>query len=153
MNQCRLNDLLLQAKMQDMTKAEKLELTGMLSKMRDRKPQAANLRVICCPFHDEETPSCSINFTTNVIHCFGCGISGKMEFNKMPALVNYKDDISKLELSLRSENPLRADGVHRVGDLCVRSRDELLKTPNLGRKSVTEIEDCLVPYNLRLSEG
>ena len=81
MNKPIISNTVLKAKIKDMSEAEKLDLLHFLKGEPSAFSSKINIRVICCPFHEEQTPSCSLNFTTNVIHCFGCGVSGKMEFN------------------------------------------------------------------------
>ena len=51
---------------------------------------------------------------------------------------------------MRSANCLKAENVYYIGDLIQRSENELLKTPNLGKKSLTEIKDILGTYGLSL---
>lgn len=58
--------------------------------------------------------------------------------------------IEELELSVRAQNCLRNEGVLFVADLVQKSEQGLLETPNLGRKSITEIKDKLANANLRL---
>ena len=62
--------------------------------------------------------------------------------------------IHELELSIRSENCLLRGGMNTIGDLIQKSRDDLLKIRNLGRKSLTEIEDKLASmgYSLKPSK-
>ena len=48
-----------------------------------------------------------------------------------------------LELTVRSANCLKAENIYYIGDLIQRTEVELLKTPNLGKKSLTEIKDVL----------
>jgi DNA-directed RNA polymerase subunit alpha len=55
-----------------------------------------------------------------------------------PTLLRPIDD---LELTVRSANCLKAEHIHYIGDLVQRTEVELLKTPNLGKKSLTEIKD------------
>ena len=64
-----------------------------------------------------------------------------------PILVRPIDD---LELTVRSANCLKAESIHYVGDLVQRTEVELLKTPNLGKKSLTEIKDVLASHGLSL---
>ena len=64
-----------------------------------------------------------------------------------PNLLRPVDD---LELTVRSANCLKAENVYYIGDLIQRSENELLKTPNLGKKSLTEIKDILGKYGLSL---
>lgn len=57
-----------------------------------------------------------------------------------PELLRPVDD---LELTVRSANCLKAEQVYYIGDLVQKTETELLKTPNLGKKSLTEIKDIL----------
>ena len=59
-----------------------------------------------------------------------------------PKLLRPVDD---LELTVRSANCLKAEHIYYIGDLIQRTEVELLKTPNLGKKSLTEIKDVLAP--------
>jgi len=58
--------------------------------------------------------------------------------------------IDELELTVRSTNCLKAEQVEYVGDLVQRTEVELLKTPNLGKTSLTEIKDVLAQHGLSL---
>ncbi|WP_158366412.1 DNA-directed RNA polymerase subunit alpha [Candidatus Williamhamiltonella defendens] len=69
----------------------------------------------------------------------------KPEFD--PILLRPVDD---LELTVRSANCLKAEAIHYIGDLVQRTEVELLKTPNLGKKSLTEIKDVLASRALSL---
>ncbi len=64
-----------------------------------------------------------------------------------PVLLRPVDD---LELTVRSANCLKAENIYYIGDLVQRSETELLKTPNLGKKSLTEIKDVLASKGLEL---
>ena len=64
-----------------------------------------------------------------------------------PVLLRSVDD---LELTVRSANCLKAENIHYIGDLVQRTENELLKTPNLGKKSLTEIKDVLASRSLSL---
>ena len=64
-----------------------------------------------------------------------------------PVLLRPVDD---LELTVRSANCLKAENIFYIGDLIQRSEVELLKTPNLGKKSLTEIKDILALKGLSL---
>lgn len=64
-----------------------------------------------------------------------------------PVLLRPVDD---LELTVRSANCLKAENIYYIGDLIQRTEVELLKTPNLGKKSLTEIKDILATHELSL---
>jgi DNA-directed RNA polymerase subunit alpha len=64
-----------------------------------------------------------------------------------PILLRPVDD---LELTVRSANCLKAENIYYIGDLIQRTEVELLKTPNLGKKSLTEIKDILASRGLSL---
>jgi len=58
--------------------------------------------------------------------------------------------VEELDLTVRSANCLKAENIFYVGDLVLRTEMELLKTPNLGKKSLTEIKDVLTSRGLSL---
>jgi DNA-directed RNA polymerase subunit alpha len=58
--------------------------------------------------------------------------------------------IDHLDLSVRSMNCLKSDDIFRVGDLVLRSEQEMLRTPNFGRKSLNEIKEVLENMGLGL---
>jgi len=64
-----------------------------------------------------------------------------------PVLLRPVDD---LELTVRSANCLKAENIYYIGDLIQRSETELLKAPNLGRKSLNEIKEVLASHGLSL---
>ena len=64
-----------------------------------------------------------------------------------PVLVRPVDD---LELTVRSANCLKAENIYFIGDLIQRNEHDLLKAPNLGRKSLNEIKDILASKGLSL---
>jgi DNA-directed RNA polymerase subunit alpha len=64
-----------------------------------------------------------------------------------PILLRPVDD---LELTVRSANCLKAENIYYIGDLIQRTENELLKTPNLGRKSLNEIKEVLAARGLTL---
>jgi DNA-directed RNA polymerase subunit alpha len=64
-----------------------------------------------------------------------------------PILMRPVDD---LELTVRSANCLKAENIYYIGDLIQRTENELLKTPNLGRKSLNEIKEVLAARGLTL---
>jgi DNA-directed RNA polymerase subunit alpha len=58
--------------------------------------------------------------------------------------------VDELELTVRSANCLKAENIYYIGDLIQKTENELLKTPNLGKKSLTEIKDVLASRGLSL---
>jgi DNA-directed RNA polymerase subunit alpha len=58
--------------------------------------------------------------------------------------------VDELELTVRSANCLKAENIYYIGDLIQRTENELLKTPNLGRKSLNEIKEVLASRGLTL---
>ncbi len=64
-----------------------------------------------------------------------------------PVLLQPIDD---LELTVRSANCLKAESIYYIGDLVQKTEVELLKTPNLGKKSLTEIKEVLFNRGLQL---
>jgi DNA-directed RNA polymerase subunit alpha len=72
-------------------------------------------------------------------------VQSRQEFD--PILLRPIDD---LELTVRSANCLKAESIYYIGDLIQRTEVELLKTPNLGKKSLTEIKDVLAQKGLSL---
>ena len=64
-----------------------------------------------------------------------------------PILLRPVDD---LELTVRAANCLKAENIYYIGDLVQRSENDLLKTPNLGKKSLTEIKTVLAQRGLTL---
>ena len=73
------------------------------------------------------------------------GAASAQQFD--PILLRPVDD---LELTVRSANCLKAENIYYIGDLIQRSETELLKTPNLGRKSLNEIKEVLAARGLTL---
>lgn len=74
------------------------------------------------------------------------GKSGKEE-TVDPVLLRPVDD---LELTVRAANCLKAENIYYIGDLVLRTENDLLKTPNLGKKSLTEIKAVLAMRGLNL---
>jgi len=58
--------------------------------------------------------------------------------------------VDELELTVRYANCLKAENIYYIGDLIQRTENELLKTPNLGRKSLNEIKEVLASRGLTL---
>ncbi|OAI47261.1 DNA-directed RNA polymerase subunit alpha [Gammaproteobacteria bacterium SCGC AG-212-F23] len=62
----------------------------------------------------------------------------------------YTRPVDDLELTVRSANCLKAENIFYIGDLIQRTETDLLKTPNLGKKSLTEIKNVLSSHGLSL---
>ncbi|MDA8390910.1 MAG: DNA-directed RNA polymerase subunit alpha [Gammaproteobacteria bacterium] len=77
----------------------------------------------------------------------GTDVREEVEPDINPILLRPVDD---LELTVRSANCLKAENIFFIGDLVQKSEMELLKTPNLGKKSLTEIKDVLASHELSL---
>jgi DNA-directed RNA polymerase subunit alpha len=77
----------------------------------------------------------------------GGGMVGGPRQPMDPILLRPVDD---LELTVRSANCLKAENIYYIGDLIQRTENELLKTPNLGRKSLNEIKEVLASRGLTL---
>jgi DNA-directed RNA polymerase subunit alpha len=72
---------------------------------------------------------------------------GRAEAHVDPILLRPVDE---LELTVRSANCLKAENINYIGDLVQRTEVELLRTPNLGKKSLTEIKEVLEQHGLAL---
>jgi DNA-directed RNA polymerase subunit alpha len=75
------------------------------------------------------------------------GIEAAQEPQFDPLLMRPVDE---LELTVRSANCLKAESINYIGDLVQRTEVELLRTPNLGKKSLTEIKEVLASHGLEL---
>ncbi len=75
------------------------------------------------------------------------GAAGYAEAQIDPILLRPVDE---LELTVRSANCLKAENINYIGDLVQRAEVELLRTPNLGKKSLTEIKEVLTSHGLSL---
>ncbi len=73
--------------------------------------------------------------------------TGVKEIEFEPVFLQPVDD---LELTVRSANCLKAENIFYIGDLVQRAESALLKTPNLGKKSLQEIKDVLAQRGLSL---
>ena len=74
-------------------------------------------------------------------------VEAEYEVQVDPVLLRPVDD---LELTVRSANCLKAENINNIGDLVRRTEVELLKTPNLGKKSLNEIKEVLAAHGLEL---
>ncbi len=75
------------------------------------------------------------------------GVGSYQETQVDPILMRPVDE---LELTVRSANCLKAESINYIGDLVQRTEVELLRTPNLGKKSLTEIKEVLASHGLAL---
>ena len=75
------------------------------------------------------------------------GVGAQAENQVDPILLRPVDE---LELTVRSANCLKAENIMYIGDLVQRTEVELLRTPNLGKKSLTEIKEVLEGHGLGL---
>lgn len=73
----------------------------------------------------------------------------KEEEEQLPFDPNLLKKVDELELSVRSSNCLKNDNIIYIGDLVQKTDNEMLKTPNFGRKSLNEIKDALANMGLR----
>ena len=73
-----------------------------------------------------------------------------IEQKQMPVAPELLRPVDDLELTVRSANCLKAENIYYIGDLIQRTETELLKTPNLGRKSLNEIKEVLQSRGLTL---
>ena len=78
---------------------------------------------------------------------YGSGADRTVKESHDPILLRPVDE---LELTVRSANCLKAENIYYIGDLIQRTETELLKTPNLGRKSLNEIKEVLASRGLTL---
>ena len=60
------------------------------------------------------------------------------------------EKVDTLELTVRAANCLKSENIRYIGDLVTRSEAKLLRTPNLGRKSLAEIKNMLADQGLSL---
>ena len=72
----------------------------------------------------------------------------KPKEQELPFDVNLLRKVTDLELSVRSQNCLKNDGIIYVGDLVGKKESDMLKTPNFGKKSLNEIKNVLENLNL-----
>ncbi|MDR0529802.1 MAG: DNA-directed RNA polymerase subunit alpha [Zoogloeaceae bacterium] len=82
-------------------------------------------------------------------------LEGRSSSGETPCLVTQVDPVllrpvDELDLTVRSANCLKAESIYYIGDLIQRTENELLKTPNLGRKSLNEIKEVLATRGLTL---
>ena len=101
----------------------------------------------------EEAIRISASILQRQLHSF---VDMKFEESRLDSKVSHDFDpvllrpVDDLELTVRSANCLKAENIYYIGDLVQKSENELLKTPNLGKKSLTEIKDVLASRSLSL---
>ncbi len=87
------------------------------------------------------------------------GLEHEIDLNNLPGKPREQQStidpillrpVDELELTVRSANCLKAENIYYIGDLIQRTETELLKTPNLGRKSLNEIKEVLASRGLTL---
>jgi DNA-directed RNA polymerase subunit alpha len=103
--------------------------------------------------HPEEAIRTAANILLDQLSVF-VDLKGKEEEEPQPEPVEIDPillrPVDDLELTVRSANCLKAESIYYIGDLIQRTETELLKTPNLGKKSMTEIKDVLAFHGLSL---
>jgi DNA-directed RNA polymerase subunit alpha len=75
-------------------------------------------------------------------------LSGGRDSRDLPFNRHMLRRVDELELSVRSANCLKSENIFYIGDLVQKSENEMLRTPNFGRKSLTEIKEVLAQYGL-----
>jgi len=70
--------------------------------------------------------------------------------SELPFNKNLLRKVDELELSVRSANCLKNDNIVYIGDLVQKTEQEMLRTPNFGRKSLNEIKEVLAQMGLHL---
>jgi DNA-directed RNA polymerase subunit alpha len=77
-------------------------------------------------------------------------ISAEEHRDDLPFNRNLLRKVDELELSVRSANCLKNDNIVYIGDLVQKTEQEMLRTPNFGRKSLNEIKEVLAAMGLGL---
>ena len=87
-------------------------------------------------------------------------LSAFSELGRLEEVIEEKEEVKidpimlrpveELELTVRSANCLKAENIHYIGDLVTRMESDLLRTPNLGKKSLNEIKEVLASRGLSL---
>ena len=103
---------------------------------------ASAVRFAATILHTQVAPFADLQETQEVVH-----IEEEPQFD--PVLLKPLDE---LDLTVRSANCLKAEQIHYIGDLVQKTETDLLKTPNLGKKSLTEIKDVLAERSLSLGQ-
>jgi len=138
------------ARVENRTDLDKLlidvETNGVISP-EEAVRQSARILVeqlsVFAALEGHETPADLVGASTSGALAVGSARSAQID----PVLLRPVDD---LELTVRSANCLKAENIFYIGDLIQRTENELLKTPNLGRKSLNEIKEVLASRGLTL---
>lgn len=147
-----------------------IQLDAFYSPIRNVAYHVENTRV----GHDTNYDKLEIEVETNgaITPEEAVSVSAKILQDQFKQLVNFEDNevqeeqvveekevqfnkyllirIDELELSVRSMNCLKNDNIVYIGDLVRRSENDMLKTPNFGRKSLNEIKEILTKFGLTL---
>ncbi|MEO6103133.1 MAG: DNA-directed RNA polymerase subunit alpha C-terminal domain-containing protein, partial [Pseudoxanthomonas sp.] len=113
----------------------------------------ANRRLAFSRLRDKEAVRTAADILSDQLSVFGDfthrdrGAAKPVASGVDPVLLRPIDD---LELTVRSANCLKAESIYYIGDLIQKTEVELLKTPNLGKKSLTEIKEVLAQRGLSL---
>ena len=76
-------------------------------------------------------------------------IEEEVQEEELPFDKNLLRKVEELELSVRSQNCLKNEGIAYIGDLVTKSEGDMLRTPNFGRKSLHEIKEVLASMGLK----
>ncbi len=102
----------------------------------------------------EDAVTCSVHILQDQLSLFAAfeepiAPRAKEKEEELPFNPNLLKKVEELELSVRSSNCLKNDNVVYIGDLVQKTENEMLKTPNFGRKSLNEIKDVLGNMELK----
>ena len=120
-----------------------LETTLEEARWTEKDPdiQALRNRIVAC----EGENAALANKLNRVLMMFAAIGSSAAGFQKD---VQLAESVDSLDLTVRTANCLKAENICTVGDLVLRSESELLKVPNLARKSLNEIKEVLAAKGL-----
>ena len=104
-------------------------------------------------------PEDAVRFAATILHSQIDVFANLEETFEEPVIIEEPEfdpmllkPLDELELTVRSANCLKAENIHYIGDLVQKTEVDLLKTPNLGKKSLVEIQDLLAERNLSLGQ-
>ena len=93
----------------------------------------------------------SIGYSRRDVHVLMEYISNQVELDQQKEKIEtHMKSIESLPFSVRTKNCLRCENIYLIGDLIYQTEMDLLKTPNLGKKSLIEIKEVLEGNNLTL---